>query len=82
MPQPTADHVRPARHARLFELLRQQSQARAVAARLDVRRDANPATLAPLARRNAQSLLCGAAAPRAVVRAKAGRAIADDPARL
>lgn len=54
MPQP------PVRHARLFELLRQQSLARAVAARLDARRDADPEAVAPLARLNGQSLAHGA----------------------
>jgi len=71
MPQPRTGHARPTRHARLFELLRQQSQAQAVAARLDARRDTNPAILAPLVRRNAQSLSSGAPTPRAAARAKA-----------
>lgn len=57
MPQP------PARHSRLFELLRQQSQARAVAERLDARRDLSPETVIPLARINGQSLLHSAQQP-------------------
>lgn len=56
MQQPSALHVAPARHARLFELLRQQEQARAVAARLVARTETHQATITPLARINAQSL--------------------------
>ncbi|MGR3461470.1 MAG: hypothetical protein ACU0AX_12785 [Roseovarius sp.] len=62
MPQPPASRVTPPRHARLFELLRQQEQARAVAARLAARPAASDAAINPLARLNGHSLM-GSAAP-------------------
>ena len=56
MPHPPDRPVTPARHARLFELLRQQEHARAVAARLAARPPASTAATAPLARLNGASL--------------------------
>jgi hypothetical protein len=62
LPGPPASQATPRRHARLFELLRQQEQARAVAARLAARPTANDAAITPLARLNGHSLM-GSAAP-------------------
>ncbi|MFB9148219.1 hypothetical protein [Roseovarius ramblicola] len=61
MPHPTDRSVTPPRHARLFELLRQQEYARAVAARLAARPPATVEATAPLARLNGHSLLGRAA---------------------
>lgn len=64
MQQPPARHVRPARHARLFELLRQQAQARAAAARLAQRPPVSAEVITSLARLHGQSLLGGHPGPR------------------
>ncbi|MET4102188.1 hypothetical protein ABIE58_001616 [Roseovarius sp. MBR-78] len=62
MPPPADSAARPARHARLFELLRQQEQAHAAAARLGAHRHIGLETVQHLARLNAQSLVDGARA--------------------